>query len=134
MRIIKFRAWNGKGMIISGETDIKYYIEASSGRVCWLERYDQDDWGMASTSTWELMQCTGLKDCNDVEIYEGDVGLIGTTQYTVCWNEAGAFFDLAWENSTDMDTDFLLSDAVNGFPMFEIIGNIYENPNKMEAK
>ena len=146
MREIKFRAWNGKGMIISGRTDQKYYIEASSGRVCWLERYDDDDWGMASTSTWKLMQYTGLKDKNGVEVYEGDileqklgehkwryiirhqqdrgVNLYADTIYRN-FSGGGDWEETIWK-------DYYVNERSNN-PLHidrftEVIGNIYETP------
>ncbi len=61
-----------------------------------------------------LMQCTEIKDRNGKEIYEGD---IVTKEYTsglhtleVKWRGYGGFSELYCSNK------------------FEIIGNIYENP------
>jgi hypothetical protein len=59
MREIKFRAWDtNEGEMVSHEKII----------------YDPDDWfiELLEGSTDDiLMQYTGLKDSNDIEIYEG---------------------------------------------------------------
>lgn len=141
MREIKFRAWQPftslhrkKGMYV---VDDMVWHRVTEHQPNAGEVFLAKNIGWSQSSEYfedvEIMQFTGLKDKNGVEVCEGDIGLIGTTQHTVCWNEAGAFFDLAWENRTDMDTDFLLSDAVNGFPMFEVIGNRFENPELLEV-
>lgn len=58
MREIKFRAWNGEYMIYP--EDSKHdTVKTASAHI--LKHYDN------------IMQYTGLKDRNGVEIYEGDV-------------------------------------------------------------
>lgn len=69
-----------------------------------------------------LMQYTGLKDKNGKEIYEGD---ILKEHGIVAWNDEGhrwSAIDLKWNDRKEWhDLDYLTSP-------FEIIGNIYENP------
>ena len=58
-REIKFRVWNGEQMIYPdyiNKSGIGFWIENS------MECFSDD-----------LMQFTGLKDRNDVDIYEGDI-------------------------------------------------------------
>ena len=75
---------------------------------------------------FKLMQCTGLKDKNGKLIYEGDIvsgtSAIGRPQQDIVkWQESG-FSPWAW-----FEAGMYLSDL-------EIIGNIYENPELLEAK
>lgn len=85
-----------------------------------------------------LMQSTGLKDKNGVEIFEGDVvavenhpfqrkedsgvGMEIEGNYVVGWNQ----HDLTW-----CAGDLLLARLK---PYVKVIGNIYENPELLEEE
>ncbi|WP_430606105.1 YopX family protein [Enterococcus sp. DIV0180] len=86
----------------------------------------------------DVMQSTGLKDINGVEIFEGDVvvvenhpfqrkedssaGIEIEGDYVVGWNQ----HDLTW-----CAGDLLLARLK---PYVRVIGNIYENPDLLEAE
>lgn len=84
---------------------------------------------------YELMQSTGLKDKNGKEIFEGDVLAIetdeGVTNLKVFWDEKHALFMFESKKYNEKD---LLAELVedNTYP-FEIIGNIYENKELLDA-
>jgi len=115
MREIKFRAWDNlrKKMLCKGVKFMIYEdgswsgVDAISGGVL----VEEDD---------ILMQYTGLKDKNGKEIYEGDiVKFSGRGKWIVEW-ESGENDGYSWEGySTPIKSDY---------KTFEIIGNIYENP------
>jgi uncharacterized phage protein (TIGR01671 family) len=81
-----------------------------------------------------LSQYTGLKDKHGKEIYEGDISKYIETRYCdeqeetaiVTFNE-GAFYPLPVDHIEEHDGYYsiLRND-------YEIIGNIYENPNLIE--
>jgi uncharacterized phage protein (TIGR01671 family) len=86
-----------------------------------------------------VLQYTGLKDKNDKEIYEGDIvilsvysheepiedyeGQIGITPYGV-----GI---LGFNSNGDHDF-YYISEITASINNFEVIGNIYENPNLLK--
>ncbi len=83
-----------------------------------------------TTFNWDefpyiLMQSTGLKDKNGVEIFEGDIGWDDHLEvHGQVIFENGAF-KYEWDNiSEDL---FEVTDDI------EIVGNIYENPELLEV-
>ncbi len=119
-RKIKFRVWNGLKM----EADIN--VMAGSLGVFYVQGMDETD--SASLSTFNTkypdgiveMQFTGSTDKNNKDIYEGDI--IGNKKRigVVCWNEKNSRY---WIETNDKLNDwFLLSSK------YEVLGNIYENP------
>jgi hypothetical protein len=90
------------------------------------------DWEMVPTNPSEdelcvLMQYTGLKDKNGKEIYEGDVCKVGVYKATILF-EKGCF--VANPNELGLP-NMPISSFTNEF---EIIGNIYENPELLNQK
>lgn len=69
----------------------------------------------------ELMQYTGLKDKNDRKIYEGYIVRYKGKNYKVCMDAYGV----------TIDTTTYVAKVCNEL---EVIGNIYENPELLEAQ
>ena len=117
-RTIKFRAWDKTLNKIHSWSTIENHFT--------LEELLDDDF-------FEAMQYTGLKDKNDVEIYEGDIilvnvfmskhvtGLVAFDRGSFCvtGNFEGWGYDCNTTNFWEMST--------NGNE-YKVIGNIYENP------
>lgn len=74
-----------------------------------------------------LMQYTGLKDKNGIDIFEGDVVQDSTEQnYVVVYDEERAAFILIWCSNDDRFETFEYQKTL------KVIGNIYENPELAE--
>lgn len=117
MRSIEYRVWDGEGMHTG--IDLRSYKEDYDGFYSKGSRELIEDGDHLSA----FMQSTGLKDKNGVEIYEGDVLEYGS-------DGTGLTLDVYLQNVT-----VAWSDKVFGFNVFpamsvcwEVIGNIYENP------
>lgn len=129
-REIKFRVktmWCDEARVgqVSSIDDLDYisghcYIELSS------YSSDHHEWNTAVGDV--LMQYTGIKDKNGVEIYEGDILWLGDAASIVqiVWVEFK--LRLKWVNPMGAsDNIYAWKDDL------EVIGNIYENPELLEA-
>lgn len=82
-----------------------------------------------------LMQSTGLKDKNGKEIFEGDILAVETDDETlnvnVFWDEEHALFMFESKQYNEKEA---LAELLEDYSYpFEIIGNIYENPELLEV-
>ena len=114
MREIKFRAYQPEA-----KGDLKWWS--------WQELRESDlNTIFRHPEKYHLMQYTGLKDKNGVEIYEGDI----------VQNELGEVFLVEY-----LRFGYVLKQTGEPwckFPYeydeYEVIGNIYDNPDLLEVK
>lgn len=138
MQEIKFKVWDKKHKKMSLVDAIDFEhdeIYGKNGR----ERYTPKPF-----KDIELMQYTGLKDKNGVEIYEGDILLSTASENEEDYKKwRVSYFDggyIANYKHIPMDKrkrsineiELLCNDNI-AFYGFEILGNIFENPGLMEV-
>lgn len=125
--IPKFRAWWIQDEVMTHIDTLEFLqggIRVSDG--CWHEKFLGDE--------VILMQSTGLKDKNGVEIFEGDIiktktGILQSVEYirasvTKDWSETVAAF-----KCRQCDEYFYFDLATD-----EVIGNIYEDKELLEVE
>ncbi|EMF0074955.1 hypothetical protein PGJ36_001212 [Enterococcus hirae] len=87
-----------------------------------------------------LMQSTGLKDKNDVEIFEGDVVLFSVSDGFNHLDHEKAVVQASGCHSglicklVDLDLEYRIYYDPVFHTDYEVIGNIYENPELLEEQ
>ena len=129
--IPKFRAWHNElGRMMSIKN-----MWFQDSRIEELELNDaiMNDYITVSPDEIELMQSTGVKDKNGKEIFEGDIVDYKGRKAVVKWHGSYAsfiyrFVDELHKRNAEWKPLYL------SYYHFEIIGNIYENPELLEVE
>lgn len=130
MREIKFRAWDEREEDCYGQAVTPKYIYDIQNTYDNEQGYSFEE--VLETDGLIIEQFTGLHDKNGKEIYEGDVVRITAFEddgdifiHRIYWNDASASFKTygrtdGWDMTVTPEST-------------EIIGNIHENPELLEA-
>ena len=136
--IPKYRAWLVNAQRMINVQEINFYVKTIS--------YIEDDYESLE-QTWEdedlnkvvLMQFTGLKDKNGVEVYEGDIvhwkdcesiddEIVYENTFVIYWSDEF----LIWR-AKNKGNDIDLYDISDNREL-EIIGNIYDNKELLTVR
>lgn len=134
--IPKYRAWDKRKQLMREVAVLDFNKNGNvSGIQYWKTPYDLQS---IHANSINVMQSTGLKDKNGVEIFEGDVvsvrnhpfqktelsgaGIEIDGDYLIGWSD----HSLAW-----LAGDLLLYQLK---PYIEVIGNIFTNPELLEVE
>lgn len=118
-REIKFRAWDSTSR--RWTTDIVRHTDMGN-RTLQLKPPVRDP-----SFQVEIMQYTGLKDRHGVEIYEGDIVKGEYRTYVI------EYYGAAFRLKTADDSSPDLLPVLENSSRIEVIGNIWENPELVEA-
>lgn len=120
-REIKFRAWhkNRKTFL-----DFDWAVDKLGRTFSILDKCVYDEF----TDEIELMQYTGLKDMNGVEIYENDI----VKAYRTCKSDLITFANGSFGIAPDYWHSF--ESFTNFYGKCEVIGNKFQNPELLETE
>ncbi|NCE17430.1 hypothetical protein GV845_14720 [Enterococcus gallinarum] len=131
--IPKFRAWDGQDMVMRYVEQLRFAHD-SNNHVVYIT-IDGEEWETGPALI--LMQSTGLKDKNGVEIFEGDVLLHTSSSVNYSdtyWHSYVQVYRIdsgAYRIKGKHIYDTELMSARN---RLEVVGNIYQNQNLLDKE
>jgi uncharacterized phage protein (TIGR01671 family) len=131
---IKFRAWDKENKIMI--TDIQNFIPlivTNKGVLRLNPCHKENFWEFIDSNRFELMQYTGLKDKNGKEIYDGYI-IQGLTTWAFEVLIKQGHTKIRWKDSDKQIIEEDLFQSYIDSDELEIICNIYENPELLEAE
>ena len=126
MRDIKFRAWDNLEKRMRKVVSLHW-----QGDKLISAKLEGDNEPIPIEGRLVIEQCTGLKDKNGIEIYEGDVVKVeGDGEiYRVEWINSGFGLEPRYNSPR-----YPILGNVKLRKKIEVIGNIHENPELLEEK
>lgn len=121
MRDIKFRAWDKHNRTMEWVEAVEWEAGSTAPRVKLRGRQASAPPNHYS----EIMQYTGLKDKNGVEIYEGDIVRLGTLP-------KDDIFEVEFDQGEFQAIGKVDAHSLGFIRSWEVIGNIYENKDLLK--
>ncbi len=135
MREIKFRVWDKSNKIMYEKAMVGNFPDTVP--VVWTDYECQEGWYHIEPKECEVMQYTGLKDKNDMEVYEGDIIRYSSDVINSFYGANEIFREVRFkygmygikgiEDGSHIPFGSILK------CQYEVIGNIYENPELLEG-
>lgn len=150
----KFRAWDEQNKVMHNEVEfIRSGIDGNDWILFKSDKQKLEDGNVLNNPYFQqqikLMQYTGLKDKNDVEIYEGDIVIITEEDEDSCLGR-----EFSYKGVVSYANSLKLSQYVSQYPSsfclisksfyreqsllfndrwdYEVIGNIYEDSHLLD--